>query len=106
MDEGDLMADKCSQLTDSPSAMKYAEDGPFPPVTLFQHIYVGQLKGQSHEIFDFGFFHESVSPKTLSIPLGSFRILFENSQRYLQLKMHSQMEKIFSYKSLGSRVNL
>jgi hypothetical protein len=40
------------------------------------------LKGQCHEIFDFfdfrffasGFFHGSVSPKPLSIQLGSFRI--------------------------------
>jgi hypothetical protein len=32
------------------------------------------LKGQCHEIFDFWFFHESVSPKPLSIPLGPFRI--------------------------------
>ncbi len=32
------------------------------------------LKGQCHEIFASGFFHESVSPKPLSIPLGPFRI--------------------------------
>jgi hypothetical protein len=32
------------------------------------------LKGQCHEILTFGFFHESVSPKPLSIPLGSFLI--------------------------------
>jgi hypothetical protein len=32
------------------------------------------LKGQSHEIFDFWFFYESVSPKPLSIQLGPFRI--------------------------------
>jgi hypothetical protein len=32
------------------------------------------LKGQCHEISDFWFFHESVSPKPLSIPIGSFRI--------------------------------
>jgi hypothetical protein len=29
------------------------------------------LKGQCHEIFDFRFFHESVSPKSLSIPKGT-----------------------------------
>jgi hypothetical protein len=34
-----------------------------------------QLKGQCHGIFDFWFFHESVSPKALSILLGPFRIL-------------------------------
>jgi hypothetical protein len=33
-----------------------------------------RLKGQCHEIFDFWFFHESVSPKPVSIPLGSFQI--------------------------------
>ncbi len=32
------------------------------------------LKGQCHEIFDFWFFHESVSPKPLSIPLWPCRI--------------------------------
>jgi hypothetical protein len=32
------------------------------------------LKGQCHEIFDFRFFYESVSPRPLSIPLGPFRI--------------------------------
>ena len=32
------------------------------------------LKGQCHEIFASGFFLESVSPKPLIIPLGSFRI--------------------------------
>jgi hypothetical protein len=32
------------------------------------------LKGQCHEIFASGFFHESVSPMPLSIPLGPIRI--------------------------------
>jgi hypothetical protein len=32
----------------------------------------GSLKGQYHEIFYFKFFHESVSPKPLSIQLGPF----------------------------------
>jgi hypothetical protein len=32
------------------------------------------LKGQCHEIFASGFFHESPSPKLLIITLGSFRI--------------------------------
>ncbi len=35
------------------------------------------LKGQCHEIFDFWFFHESVSPQPLSIPLESFRIFLK-----------------------------
>ncbi len=32
------------------------------------------LKGQCHETFASGFFHESVSPQPQSIPLGPFRI--------------------------------
>jgi hypothetical protein len=32
------------------------------------------LKGVRLEIFDFRLFNESVSPRTLSIPLGPFRI--------------------------------
>ncbi len=35
------------------------------------------LKGQCHEIFDFRFFHESLSPKPLSIPLGPFQIFLK-----------------------------
>ncbi len=31
------------------------------------------LNGQCHEIFDFRFFYELVSPKTLSVLLGPFR---------------------------------
>ncbi len=38
-------------------------------------VKVWLLKGQCHKIFDFRFFHESVSPKHLSIPLGPFRFL-------------------------------
>jgi|688.fasta_scaffold2492116_1 hypothetical protein len=32
------------------------------------------LKGQCPDIFNFRFFHETVSPKPPSIPLGPFRI--------------------------------
>ncbi len=45
------------------------------------------LKVQCHEIFDFWFFHESVSPKPLSIPLWPYRFFFENLRRYSQLKV-------------------
>jgi hypothetical protein len=31
------------------------------------------LKGQCHEIFEFRFFHDAVSSKALSIPLGLLR---------------------------------
>jgi hypothetical protein len=51
------------------------------------------LKGQCHEIFDFKFFHESVSPKPLSIPLGPFEIFFKDLRKYLQLKMHYQCSR-------------
>ncbi len=37
--------------------------------------WISALKGQCLEIFDFRFFHEPVSPKPLSIPIGPFRIL-------------------------------
>ncbi len=64
------------------------------------------LKG--HEISTSVFFHEPVSPKLLSIPLGPFRNLFENFRRYSQLKVHHQchwhrwqMEKIFDQKSFN-----
>ena len=36
-----------------------------------------QLKGQCHEFFASGFFHESVSPQHQSIPLGPFQILLK-----------------------------
>jgi hypothetical protein len=68
---------------------------------MMQGVMTG-LKGQCHEIFDFMFFHKSVSSKPLSIPLKAFRI-FENSRRYSQLNVHHrlrwQMEKIFNQKS-------
>jgi hypothetical protein len=41
------------------------------------------LKGQCHEIFDFCFFHESVSPKPLSTySVRAVSIFVENSRRY------------------------
>jgi hypothetical protein len=40
------------------------------------------LKEQCHEIFDFRFFHESVSPKPLRIPLGPF---FEFSRKFAEI---------------------
>jgi hypothetical protein len=33
-------------------------------------VFVSSLKGVWHDIFDFSFFHESVSPRPPSIPLG------------------------------------
>jgi hypothetical protein len=47
------------------------------------------LKGQCHEIFEFRFLPESVSPQPQSIPLGvrTDLIFFENSRRYSQLKL-------------------
>jgi hypothetical protein len=47
--------------------------GPSP--TPFQLVMFNSLKGQCHEIFGYWFFfHESVSPQPLSIPIGPFRI--------------------------------
>ncbi len=46
------------------------------------------IKGTvSRDFLLLGFFHESVSPKPLSIPLGPFRIFSKISRRYSQLKV-------------------
>jgi hypothetical protein len=47
------------------------------------------LKGQCQEMFCFRFFHDLSSPKPLKIALGSFQIFFQNSLRYLQVKLYS-----------------
>jgi hypothetical protein len=39
-----------------------------------KHVFLLALKGTVSRDFRPGFFHESVSPKPLSIPLGPFRI--------------------------------
>jgi hypothetical protein len=78
------------------------------------------LKGQCHEIFDFWFFHESVSPKHLSMPLRPFRIFskirgdIRGSRCTAGVNNRWQMEKIFKQKNfnnfvwapLDSRVNI
>ncbi len=51
------------------------------------------LKGQCHEIFAPGFFHESSSPKPMKITLGSLKILCTNLQRYLQVKVHHRCQR-------------
>jgi hypothetical protein len=52
-----------------------------------------------------GFFHESVSPKPLSIQLGPFQFFFENSRRYLQLNVHQMANgEIFKLKSVSSLI--
>jgi hypothetical protein len=45
----------------------------FSTVQILLHKKIVFLKGQCHKIFDFCFFHESASPKPLSIPLGPFQ---------------------------------
>jgi hypothetical protein len=37
------------------------------------------LKGQCHEILTSGFFHESVSPKPPSIPVGLFQVFSKSA---------------------------
>ncbi len=77
------------------------------------------LKGQCHEIFCFWFFHDSVSPKPLinDYTNRADSNFFENSRRYLQLKVchwsrwhRMQMAKIFKLKNFNyfvwSRVNI
>jgi hypothetical protein len=48
---------------------------------------VTPFKGHCHEIFNLMFFHESVSPKPLSIPLSRLEF-FQKYSRYSQLKLH------------------
>ncbi len=50
---------------------------PFPEPIPFSLSPNLSWKGQCHEIFHFCFFHESVSPKPLSIPLGPFWIFLK-----------------------------
>ncbi len=47
-----------------------------PLYSSFRNDSIG-LKGQCHEIFDFRFFHESVSPKPLSIPIGCVKFFWK-----------------------------
>jgi hypothetical protein len=54
------------------------------------------LKGQCHGILDFSFFHESVSTKPLSIPLGPFQIFSK-----LFGDIHSSMCTIFVVDTSG-----
>jgi hypothetical protein len=56
------------------------------------------VKGRCHEIFDF---HESVSPKPLSVLLGQYRI-FQKFVEIFELKVHQACGKwktIFNQKS-------
>jgi hypothetical protein len=55
----------------------------FPMVKLLKIV----KRDSVTRFFASGFFHESVSPNPLSIPLGPFRSFFENSRRYSQLKV-------------------
>jgi hypothetical protein len=49
------------------------------PQPVFSHLKHDRspVKGQCQEIFDFWFFHESVSPKHLSIALQPFQIFMK-----------------------------
>ncbi len=75
------------------------------------------LKGQCHEIFCFWFFSETSFPQASDYTISAVSNFFENSRRYLQLKVCRrcrQMEKTFKQKNLnnlvwiplGSRVNI
>jgi hypothetical protein len=82
---------------------------------------MGHLKGQCHEIFCFWFFSWISFPPAPEYSIMTVSNFFENSRRYLQLKVchrcqrhRWQMEKIFNQKNfnnfvwspLGSRGNL
>ncbi len=56
-----------------PNSEKLSEAARFPFVFFESASLSLLLKGQCHEIFNFWFFHESVSPKHVSIPLRRFR---------------------------------
>ncbi len=60
----------------------------------FRALLVLALRDSVTRFFASGFFHESVSPKTLIISLGPFRIFFENSRRYSQLKVARKKSSI------------
>jgi hypothetical protein len=75
--------------------------------------------GQCHEIFDFWYFHESVSPKPLSIPLGRFELFRKFAEIFAAqgappLVSLTPVAKIFNHKSfnylvwtpLGSRAGV
>jgi hypothetical protein len=51
------------------------------------------LKGQFHKIFCFRFFYVTSSSKPLNITLGSFRMFFENSLKYFQVKVPHQYQR-------------
>ncbi len=51
------------------------------------------LKGVWHEIFDFRFFHKSLSPGPMSIPLGPFQIFFENWRRYSWMNVYQRCQR-------------
>ncbi len=64
------------------------------PWRIFSHWFrVMRLKGKCPRFFTSDFFHESVSPKPLSIPIGPFR----NLLRYLQMEKSSQSQKIENF---------
>jgi hypothetical protein len=72
-----VVGDKDKHLTiqlfqgkSTPSACFSGETSPKQRILNFFR----NLKRQCHEIFDFRFLHESVSPKPLGMPLGLFRI--------------------------------
>jgi hypothetical protein len=63
-EEGEFSTPPATAWLSSPAAIPYS--------------WEPSLKGQCHEIFDLRFFHESVSPKHLSIPLVPFQIFLKN----------------------------
>jgi hypothetical protein len=56
-------------------------------------MYV-HLKGKCHEIFECRFFHEPVSPKSLSILSGPFQIFSQICRDIRKLKVH-KIENFF-----------
>ncbi len=74
----------------------------------WRSAYGGALKGTVPRDSEFRFYHESVSPKPLSIPLGHFRYFFQKfseifvAQGAPPVSWHRwHMEKIFNQKSFN-----
>ncbi len=108
----------CSQLMFSTRSKQALHIG------VLQHTFAASLqylKGQCHEIFCYWFFSWTSFPQASGYTIRAVSNCFENSRRYLQLKVchrcqrhRRQMEKTFKQKncnnfvstSLGSRVNI
>ncbi len=59
----------------------------------FFSLWVAILKGQCHEIFCFWFFSSTSFPPAPEYPIRTVSNFFENSRRYLQVKVHHRYQQ-------------